>query len=207
MSRVKICGLMRMEDILAVNSALPDYIGFVFAPGRRQISIETASVLKKNLDQNILAVGVFVNQQIEVISNLYNDGIIDIAQLHGDEDSNYIKRLKTLCPCPVIKAVGIKDSLPEYARHPPADFIYNDYYLFDTLSAQRGGTGKTFNWSALKNYKGLPFFLAGGLNTANIPRVISSLNPFCIDVSSGAETDGKKDKYKISEITELVKNF
>ena len=198
MSKIKICGLSRIEDINYVNSSLPDYIGFVFAPSRRRIDEKTASSLKERLDGRIKAVGVFVNGDIETIAGLFFGGVIDIAQLHGDEDNDYIRRLKERCGCPVIKSVGVGDVLPPLPA--AADFV-----LFDTLSATRGGTGKTFDWSLLRNYSGTPYFLAGGLNCENVTDARRSLAPYCIDVSSGAETDGIKDADKISRIVRLVR--
>jgi phosphoribosylanthranilate isomerase len=198
MSRIKICGLSRIEDISAVNLSWPDYIGFVFAPSRRQVDEKTATILKENLDRRIQAVGVFVNQEIETVMGLYQSGVIDLVQLHGDEDEDYIARLKGYCGCPVIKAIGIGDTLPPLPQNV-------DHYLFDTLSSRRGGTGKVFDWRVLQNYSGLPYFLAGGLTIANMPDAIQLLAPFCIDVSTGAETDGKKDADKIYQIVSLVR--
>jgi phosphoribosylanthranilate isomerase len=199
MSKIKICGLSRIEDISAANRALPDYIGFVFAPSRRQIDERTAATLKESLDSRIKAVGVFVNQEIGIVAGLYQSGVIDLVQLHGDEDAAYITRLKEHCGCPVIRAIGIVDKLPTLPGSA-------NYYLFDTLSGKRGGTGEAFDWSVLRNYRGPPYFLAGGLSIANIPEAIRSLTPFCIDVSSGVETDGKKDADKINQIVRLVRN-
>jgi len=100
MSKVKICGLSRIEDIDAVNRALPDYIGFVFAKSRRRVDEATASMLKERLDSRIKAVGVFVNEKAEIIAGLYENGVIDLAQLHGDEDESYILRLKEAAAAP-----------------------------------------------------------------------------------------------------------
>ena len=198
MSRVKICGLSRDEDIVAVNNAMPDYAGFVFAPSRRQIDEKKAGLFKGRLDPRIRAVGVFVNQEIELAAGLYRNGVIDLVQLHGDEDAEYIAKLKGQCGCPVIKAFGIRDTLPVLTEK-------SDYCLFDSMSNERGGTGKGFDWNILKGYCGLPYFLAGGLDAVNIPGAIRLLSPFCIDVSSGAETDGRKDAGKICEIVSLVR--
>jgi len=200
MSKVKICGLMRREDIAAVNLALPDYIGFVFAPSRRRIDIKTASMLKELLDPKIKAVGVFVNEDIRTILEIAQSGIIDLIQLHGDEDEGYISRIRENCDCPVIKSVGVCDALPPLPRLP-------DYLLFDTASAQRGGTGRTFDWQALKEYRGIPYFLAGGLSSENAADVIRLLSPLCVDVSSGVETDGFKDPEKINEFVQLVRRL
>ncbi|MDR0490802.1 MAG: phosphoribosylanthranilate isomerase [Oscillospiraceae bacterium] len=192
MSKVKICGLSREADIAAVNRVLPDFIGFVFAQSRRRVDVKTAAMLKEKLDPRIGAVGVFVNENIGVIGEMYKSGIIDLAQLHGDEDGGYISRLKELCGCPVIKAVGLGDTLPSLPSEP-------DYLLFDTISKQRGGLGKTFDWNCLKGYSGLPYFLAGGLSIENVADSINILDPFCVDVSSGVETNGAKDPEKIEK--------
>jgi phosphoribosylanthranilate isomerase len=197
-SKVKICGLSRTEDIHAVNLALPDFIGFVFAKSHRQVDENKARMLKKQLDSRIKVVGVFVNQEIDCIERLYTNGIIDLAQLHGDEDEQYIRRLKEHCSCPVIKAISIGSTLPKLLGNA-------DYFLFDTLSHQRGGTGESFDWSVLKNYDGPPYFLAGGLNIDNVLSALHLLTPFCIDVSSGVETDGIKDAEKICRFVCLVR--
>ncbi|MCL2051886.1 MAG: phosphoribosylanthranilate isomerase [Lachnospiraceae bacterium] len=199
MAKVKICGLSRLEDIAAVNLILPDYVGFIFAKSRREIDEKAAAALKEQLDPHIKTVGVFVNAGIEVIASLYHQGIIDIAQLHGDEDSGYLKLLKECLPAlPLIKAVGIGNELPVLPKNA-------DYLLFDTLSHDRGGTGKSFDWDLLRNYSGLPYFLAGGLNIGNASKAVKTLNPFCVDVSSGVETDGLKDADKIREFVRRVR--
>jgi len=198
MSRVKICGLSRMEDIDAANGALPDYVGFVFAPSRRQVDEKTAAMLKDRLNVKIKSVGVFVNQDAGSVSYLYKNGIIDLAQLHGDEDGQYIERLKESCGCPVIRSIGIGGTLP----HLP---YLSDYFMFDTFSNQRGGVGKTFDWKLIKDFKIKPYFLAGGLTVQNVTNAIEYLNPFCVDVSSGVETDEVKDPVKILEFVRRVR--
>jgi len=198
MIKIKICGLFRTEDIIFVNRFLPDFIGFVFAPSRRRVDIKTAAALKKNLDSCIKAVGVFVNEEIKIVSEIYQNGVIDLAQLHGDEDDEYIKKLKYACGCPVIKAVGVGDIMPLLSAAP-------DFLLFDSLSSERGGGGKTFDWNVLKKYCGLPFFLAGGLSIENVADAINMLSPFCVDVSSGVETDGLKDEKKIEKFISIAR--
>ena len=198
--KVKICGLSRLEDIDAANRALPDYIGFVFAPSRRRIDEVTAIKLKERLSSRIKVVGVFVNQDIEVIANLYVRGVIDIVQLHGDEDEDYIDSLKDRYDCPVIKAVGVGEVLPPLP-------VKADYLLFDTLSQQRGGTGVAFDWGLLRGYTGLPYFLAGGLNFQNVIETIFTICPYCVDVSSGVETNGLKDADKIYEFVHSVRDY
>lgn len=200
MSKVKICGLSRVEDIDAVNSALPDYIGFVFAESRRQVNEKTAAILKARLDLRIKSVGVFVNQDIGTIAGLYREGIIDLVQLHGDEDGEYIRRLRQSCDCRIIKAVSVAGCLPGIPEGA-------DYLLFDTASAGRGGTGNTFDWSLLKKHKGVPYFLAGGLDASNISEAIHLLRPYCVDVSSGVETDGVKDIEKIDTLVRMIRRM
>ncbi|MCL2393021.1 MAG: phosphoribosylanthranilate isomerase, partial [Oscillospiraceae bacterium] len=112
MTKVKICGLSRAEDIEAVNRFLPDFIGFVFAPSRRKVDTKTADILKNNLDPQIEVVGVFVNESLNTVAEVYKRETIDIVQLHGDEDDDYIRRLKDRCGCTVIKALGVGDALP-----------------------------------------------------------------------------------------------
>jgi len=198
MTKVKICGLTRLEDIDAVNIARPEFAGFVFAKSRRQVTEGTAAMLRLKLDNMIKAVGVFVNEDIEVIARLARHGIIDLVQLHGDEDESYIKSLRGYCSLPVIKAVRVGRALPSLPREA-------DYLLFDTLGTVRGGTGQVFNWKLLEGYQGLPYFLAGGLSAWNIARAINQLTPFGVDISSGVETDGVKDPAKIRKVVSIVK--
>jgi len=200
MIRVKICGLSRPEDIDAVNHALPDYIGFVFAPSRRRVDEKTAARLKERLDARIRAVGVFVNQDMQTVAALYRNGVIGLVQLHGDEDEGYARRLRDSCGCGIIRSVAVGAGLP------PVPEGY-DYLLFDTATAQRGGTGKTFDWNLLKGYSGPPYFLSGGLAAENLPRAIEALSPFCLDVSSGVETGGVKDAEKIDQFIRIAKGL
>lgn len=191
MTRVKICGLQSVDDVAAVNRAMPDYAGFVFAPrSRRCLDERTARALRAALDPQIRAVGVFVGQSPDFIASLCRD-TIDVVQLHGDEDENCIRRVRELCGRPVIKALGVGANLPCVV--PGADFL-----LFDALSPSRGGMGQVFDWLLLTGYAGPPFFLAGGLSPGNVEQAILTLSPFGVDVSSGVETDGAKDADKIA---------
>jgi len=199
MSKVKICGLTRFEDVRAVNAVLPDFCGFVFAEGsRRRVDAKLAAALRAELDPRVEAVGVFVNQDPEWIAELYGQGIIKIAQLHGDEDAQYMRHLKELCGCSIIKALGVGKALP--LSPGGADFL-----LFDTFGPARGGTGRPFDWTPLDGYTGSPYFLAGGLTPENAADAVTRLNPYCVDVSSGVETDGKKDRNKIANFVSRVK--
>ena len=199
MTKIKICGLSRTEDIDMVNEFLPDYVGFVFAKSRRQVSAEQAKELKKRLRPEIKAVGVFVNEKPENIAKIANQGIIDLIQIHGDEDAAYCRQLRNLTPAAIIKAVRVEDE-GDLAGIEEFDC---DYYLFDTLSSQQyGGTGKAFDHSILYNKEiKKPFFVAGGLNQDNVAAVIEVIKPFGVDTSGGVETDGIKDVNKIKEFT------
>lgn len=192
MSKIKICGLSRMEDISAVNEARPDYIGFVFAKSRRQVSIERAGAFRKELRGDIQAVGVFVNAALEEIRRCAVSDTIDLIQLHGDEDAQYVAQLREMVSCPIIRAVRVK----EEADIQKAGKLDCDYLLLDTYHpGQYGGSGSAFNWSLI-GQPDKPWFLAGGLTVENIPKAVAT-GAFALDISSGVETGGKKDKEKI----------
>jgi len=191
--KIKICGLRRKEDILYANKYLPDYIGFVFAKSKRQVSAAAARELKSMLDPRVKAVGVFVDEDMENVARTLEEKTIDIVQLHGREDQVYIDKLKKLFPAQIIKAVRVdeKFTMPSFRA---------DYILFDSGS---GGTGKTFDWEKIKGCK-RPFFLAGGLNAENIKQA-AALKPFCLDISGGVETGGVKDEGKIRQIINIIR--
>ena len=197
MTKIKICGLTRTEDIDVVNEFMPDYIGFVFAKSRRQVSAEQAKELKNKLRPAIKAVGVFVNEKPENIAEIANQGIIDLIQIHGDEDAAYCAQLRKLTQAPIIKVVRVERE-DDLAGIEEFDC---DYYLFDTLSSKEyGGTGKAFDHSILHNKEiKKPFFVAGGLNQNNVAAAIEATKPFGVDTSGGVETDGVKDINKIKE--------
>lgn len=200
MTKIKLCGMMKADDIIAANEILPEYVGFVFAKkSKRYISPETAAEFKKMLNPKIKAVGVFVNEPCECVAKLLNEDIIDIAQLHGAETEEYISSLKKLTAKPVIKAFGIaSEDDVTLAEKSSADFI-----LLDSVG---GGTGKTFDWNLIKNIN-RPYFLAGGFNADNVTDAVKLLKPFAVDVSSGIETLGKKDKTKMIKFAEIVRNL
>lgn len=196
MVKVKICGIRRAEDIEIINKYPPDYIGFVFAESKRQIDFDTAKTLKKLLKVNIPVVGVFVNGNVEDILELYRNDIIDIAQLHGDENEDYINQLKEEARgLKLIKAIEInkKEDLNDYEN------MDVEYLLLDSGK----GSGKTFNWDLINKNISKDFFLAGGLNSANFNQAIERFQPYGIDLSSGVETNGYKDEEKIKKIMEL----
>lgn len=203
MSKIKICGLRRMEDIAFINEYRPDYAGFVFSKSKRRVTPAQAQVLKKALHPDIQAAGVFVNEPVPFIVQLVNLHIIDLVQLHGDEDEAYITALKKSAGCPIIKAVRVQNQ--EQVIN--AQRLPCDYLLLDTFSKNGyGGTGSTFDWSMIPDNLKKPFFLAGGLTCENIAHAAKAVRPYCLDVSSGAETNGDKDRDKIQKLIEMVRS-
>ena len=202
--KIKFCGMMTKRDIEVVNELKPDYIGFVFAESPRKLSPETAKEFKNLLDPDIKAVGVFVNEDIKTVANYLENNIIDIVQLHGNEDNDYINALREMSGKPIIKAFRVKDKNDIIE----ANKVNADYYLFDAYNSVRaGGTGKTFKWELLKECIDMidkPFFLAGGLDVNNILEA-SKIGADVLDLSSGIETDGKKDAEKMSKIMKLIR--
>ncbi|MGN0176930.1 MAG: phosphoribosylanthranilate isomerase [Methanobrevibacter sp.] len=198
MVKIKICGIKRMEDIEVVNKYVPDYIGFVFADSKRKISHDLAKKLKDKLNPNITSVGVFVNASQDEILDLFNKGIIEIAQLHGNESEEYIIDLKekTNHELKIINAIEMSQD---------TDLLRYDKSLADYLLLDSGkGSGKTFDWQWIRSDLKKDFFLAGGLNSQNIQKAIKEFNPYAIDLSSSLETNGLKDEIKIKEIMEVV---
>lgn len=203
MVKLKICGMVQEQDIAAVNTVLPDYAGFVFAQSKRRIDGRKAKALKAGLDPFIKAVGVFVNEDIKNIQELCSSGVIDLIQLHGDENEEYIKELKKCTSNKIIKAVRVRDA-QDIKR---AAGSLCDYLLLDAYQdGKYGGIGRTFDWSVIPKLE-KPFFLAGGIDSGNIARAIGLYDPYCIDVSSGVETDGYKDPEKISAIAVRIRRF
>ncbi|RDU23462.1 phosphoribosylanthranilate isomerase [Anaerosacchariphilus polymeriproducens] len=200
MTKIKICGLFQSCDIEFVNEAKPDYIGFVFAKSRRQVTKEQAGKLRALLDHKIISVGVFVNEKVENIVDLINENIISVVQLHGQEDECYIQTLKSKTSVPIIKAVKVTNAVDIIeAQKLPVDFLL--------LDQGEGGTGKVFDWTLASGIKiAKPFFLAGGMNIDNVERGINELGPFAVDISSGVETNGVKDKNKIEQIIRRIQN-
>lgn len=198
MAKIKICGLFRGCDIDFVNEAVPDYIGFVFAESRRRVSAAEAAALRSRLKDGIAPVGVFVNAPPEDIRELYDSGVIELAQLHGTENAAYMQSLRRLCGIPVIKAVPVEKAGDILTwQDSPADYLL--------LDSGAGGTGRSFDWKLLGEAR-RPFFLAGGIGPENIERALS-LDPYCVDVSSGAETDGKKDPGKILQLVRKTRSY
>ena len=200
-TKIKICGLRRREDILAVNEARPDYCGFIieFPKSFRSVTADKVRELVKDLSPEIKGVGVFVNAPVKFISGLLNDGTLALAQLHGQEDEAYIRELKKLTDKPIIKAFSVKTSEDiEKALQSPADYI-----LLDQGS---GGTGMTFDWSLIPKME-RPFFLAGGIGAENLEQAIREIRPYAVDLSSSVETDKWKDPEKIRNVVDIVRKY
>lgn len=205
MAKIKICGLTRREEIYAVNELRPDFLGFVFAKSRRQVQKEQAARLKKELSPSIKAVGVFVNADPVMEAELYLQGIIDMVQLHGQEEEGHIQRLKELTrtasrgEVSVIKAV----SLDRAEVLEPWQESIADYLLLDHGP---GGTGEAFDHRLLRSRPiKKPFFLAGGVSPENAAEWIENYHPYALDVSSKVETNGRKDKEKIRKVILAVR--
>lgn len=197
MTKIKICGLSRPQDICAVNAAAVDYIGFIFAPSKRRITLEQAAALKAELTAGITAVGVFVNAEPGFIMQAVAQDIIAAIQLHGEESEAYITDLRRLTKLPIIKAFAVESSSDITAANASsADYILLDY--------KQAGSGQSFDWQLLEHIQ-RPYFLAGGLNIDNIPAALSH-RPFALDISSGVETDGYKDMNKIAQIVRRIRH-
>ena len=212
MVKIKICGMRRSEDIEMANRYKPDYIGFVFADSPRKVSYDQAKELSGLLSEDIVSVGVFVNEHMKLIVDLFKDGIIEMAQLHGDEDEKYIRNLKdksieeTGKQIPVINAIEIKDGADYNDELLKWRDSASDYFILDSGK----GSGKTFDWSLIDKESEFfknSIFLAGGLNSENLALAIEEFNPFAVDLSSSVETDGFKDEEKIKEIIEIMENY
>ena len=196
-TKIKMCGLRRPEDIEAVNELKPEYIGFVFFPGsKRYVTPETAKALRAGLNPGIKAVGVFVDEDPETVARLLEEGVIDIAQLHGHEDETYLTELRKKTDKPLIRAFRIRNA--EDAQRAQASTA--EQILLDAGA----GDGKTFDWSWLKEVT-RPYFLAGGLNPENAGEAMKKLKPYAVDVSSGIETEGYKDINKMRAFVRAVR--
>ncbi len=191
MTKVKICGLQTTEDIQIINQYKPDYAGAILSPGfSRSISHARAKELRRTLDPTIPLVGVFVDCELAFMRSFFEEGIIDIAQFHGQEDDHMIRALKEAVGKPVWKAFQMETAPDIKAiESNPADRVL--------LDAGKG-SGQTFDWSVTGEVK-RSFMLAGGLTPVNVSRAIKSVHPYGVDVSSGVETDGKKDEEKVRD--------
>lgn len=201
MIKIKICGIKSENDINIINKYMPDYIGFVFAKSLRQVTADMVSNF--NIKCTIKKVGVFVNEDINVVCKTARICKLDVIQLHGDEKQQYIDELKAKCDCNIWKAIRVKDenSIIE------ANKFSVDSFLFDNFSCgEFGGSGTIFDWSLLKKAN-VKFALAGGLYILNIENAIALSSPQIVDISSGVETNGIKDEEKIKQFIEKVRSY
>ncbi|ETS92853.1 bifunctional indole-3-glycerol-phosphate synthase TrpC/phosphoribosylanthranilate isomerase TrpF [Veillonella sp. AS16] len=222
--KVKMCGIYDVKTIPAIVEAKPDYMGLVFAPSRRRVTVDQAKEIvdalhkqysyssaiaqdgiasAENKDFRIKTVGVFVNESIENLVSISGEVGLDVIQLHGDEDESFIKALKKQTDLEVWKAVQIRSAEDAQAWSDSSA----DMLLFDAYHRiERGGTGEVFDWSCLDEFE-RPFMLAGGIDSTNVARAIRTVRPYGIDISSGIETEGVKDKEKIRTFTNMVKRI
>ena len=208
MTRIKICGLKRVEDILYVNRYLPHYIGFVFAESKRRVSAEQVRVLKQKLDPRIKTVGVFVNEAIDKIVEIVDECGLNCIQIHGDETPQYVNNLRErLDPhlaegVEIWKAIRIKD---ESSLNLLNSYKVDAFVLDTFVEGAYGGAGKVFDWklaSLAESYGRI--FIAGGMSPENVADAVKSIKPYGVDVSSGVETEGFKDGFKIRQFVDEV---
>ena len=221
--KVKMCGISKVETIPAVVEAKPDYMGLVFAPSKRQVTVDQAKILVSELHKQyanrytrdavqwsndvvqefIKTVGIFVNETLDNLVTIAKEANLDVVQLHGDEDEAFIQSLKECTNVEVWKAVQIRSAADAEAWiDSSADMLLFDAYHKD----ERGGTGEVFDWSSLDEFE-RPFMLAGGIDGTNVARAIRTVRPYGIDISSGIETDGVKDDEKIKAFTNIVRTI
>lgn len=202
MTKVKICGLQTIEHIQTAVENGVDYIGFMFAPSTRRITVEEAIILNEKIPHNVKTVGVFVNEEIDVMKTIASMLNLDYIQLHGDEGQEV---LDALAPTPVIKAISLKtqNDLLKIQTIQPA------FFLFDAPGLKyRGGSGNSFDWTLLNNFNQceIPYFIAGGLHSENVQQAIEQTEPYAVDVSSGVELDGIKNDGKIKQFLSTIKS-
>ncbi|WP_311574718.1 bifunctional indole-3-glycerol-phosphate synthase TrpC/phosphoribosylanthranilate isomerase TrpF [Veillonella parvula] len=223
--KVKMCGISKVETIPAVVDAKPDYMGLVFAPSKRQVTVDQAKTLVEELhkqyanrynrdaeqysnqtlihQESIKTVGVFVNETVENLLKIAEEVKLDVIQLHGDEDESFIQTLKEQSNVEVWKAVQVRSAADtEVWIDSSADMLLFDAYHKD----ERGGTGEVFDWASLDEFE-RPFMLAGGIDSTNVARAIRTVRPYGIDISSGIETEGVKDDEKIKAFTNIVRTI
>ena len=210
--KVKMCGISKVETIPAIVDAKPDYMGLVFAPSKRQVTVEQAKILIEELHKQCInhydikvvkTVGVFVNETLDNLVRIADTANLDAVQLHGDEDEAFIQSLKERTNVEVWKAIQIRTAADtEKWIDSSAEMLLFDAYHKD----ERGGTGEVFDWSSLDAFE-RPFMLAGGIDSTNVARAIRTVRPYGIDISSGIETNGMKDDKKITAFTKIVKSI
>lgn len=198
MTQVKICGMRRPEDIRHVNRLRPEMIGFVFwKPSKRYVSPDEAAKLRSILDDGITPVGVFVDEDPRVVADIATNGTIDMIQLHGSEDEEYIHGLRKLTDAPIIRTFCVKSE---------EDLVKASGSSANMVLLDNGkGTGQTFDWTLMRDL-GRDFILSGGLSESNVGDAVRRFHPFAVDVSSAVETDGFKDRSKMERFIDAVRS-
>lgn len=198
MTRVKICGMRRPEDIRYANELRPDMIGFVFwKPSKRYVGPDVASELRSMLDDSIIPVGVFVDEDPRVVAEIANDGTVDMVQLHGVEDEEYIHGLRKLTDVPIIRTFCVRSE---------GDLVRASGSSADMVLLDNGkGTGHTFDWTLMRDL-GRDFILSGGLSASNVGDAVRRFHPYAVDVSSAVETDGFKDRSKMEQFIDAARS-
>ena len=198
MTEVKICGMRRLEDIRYANELRPDMIGFVFwRPSKRYVSADDASELRSSLDTGITPVGVFVDEDPRVVADIANRGIVNIVQLHGVEDEEYIHGLRRLTDAPIIRT---------FCDRSGEDLVKASESSADMILLDNGkGTGQTFDWTLMRDLR-RDFILSGGLSASNVGDAVRRFHPHAVDVSSAVETDGFKDRSKMEQFIDAVRS-
>lgn len=203
MTKIKICGLRRLEDIKMVNKYKPDYVGFVFAPSKRQVTKEEAKLLIANLHKGIRSVGVFVDMAIDELLEIKRYTGLHIVQVHGNEDVEYCKKVEgTIWKAFRVKDNSIEEEIEKF-KNVAETFLLDAY-----VAGEAGGTGKSFNWDLVKDLSSnYSIALAGGINKENVLEAIKTVNPEIIDISSGVESNNFKDEEKIKEIIDKIRRI
>ncbi len=196
MTKIKICGLTSVGEAAAANAARPDFVGVVFDCGRHFVSDETAAAIRRKLSSDIPLVGVFANDDPRHIIDLVRAGTIQYVQLHGEEPESYLLALKKEISVPFIRVISVKTGEEVAAAGETAA----EFLLLDN---GRGGTGRAFDWTRIP-FVSKPWFLAGGIGLSNIEEALS-YHPYAVDISTGAETDGRKDPEKMRRLVEIVR--
>lgn len=202
-TKFKICGIRTPEDVAIINEFKPDFIGYIFAPTWREITLETALELTKQVDSSIQRVGVFVNRDVKFVAETLLRGAVDLLQLHGQENREYEEKLFDLL---IKNGVGNPQDrcIKAYRVRNDKDILATEKtmcgrLLLDAYSKNDiGGTGESFDWTLINNIK-KPYFLAGGINADNVETAVKGLHPYAVDASSSLETDRKKDREKIKQ--------
>ncbi len=198
MTKIKICGIRRFEDIAYLNELQPDYCGFVFAKSKRRVDVEQVSHLIKKLSADIKKVGVFVDEKPQKVIGIAEKLKLQVIQLHGSENQGYINKLKGYEVWKALKISNL-ESIEEIVNYKCEKLI---------LDNSMAGSGQSFKWEFVQQkVEGSLIMLAGGLTSENVQQGIMQLNPYGVDVSSGVETQGFKDYRKIKEFIQKVREL